>query len=444
VQHDDVVRIVDAGEHDGLLYIVTDLVPGSSLNRVIRAIQQACRPHRAPTVDDLLAASGAGAGDGAAPDWSGARSYGHAVAAVVLDMLRALEAVHARGLLHRDLKPANVMLTPEGRAKLLDFGLAAIADRHAGITSWLAGTPGYLAPEQLQDARTGSDPRTDVYQAGLILYEASCLRPAFPALAAGPSFDDIRSGRCPRPRAVAPWLQPDLEDICLRAIEPAVDRRYQDAASFRRDLELWLHGAVPRAARGGGPGRMLRQARAGIRRHKVRCTIAASALLGAVGAAVVLFPREPRAAIVAYDPQSGHATLHLSHSSTILLLLVARAPNGDAPQYLTPVQLASEGEPPAWSRLLPAGTVEVRVVAPAVADDPQLTWSLCALACAPDEREAAASAWAALAANQPGPEAPASTTAQAALVLEATAGRHAGGGLAAELAQRLRRLRFDG
>jgi hypothetical protein len=133
VEHAHVATVFEVGEHDGYTYIAMELVDGISLRA--RLLQ----PMGEPEI------------------W--------AVAAQIVDVL---EHAHARGLVHRDLKPENVMLRPDGKVKVLDFGLAAgRGDFDHGL---VGGTPGYMAPEQ-RDGSASQDARTDVWAAALLLCE---------------------------------------------------------------------------------------------------------------------------------------------------------------------------------------------------------------------------------------------------------------------------------
>jgi len=152
----------------------------------------------------------------------------------------ALEAAQKQGVVHRDLKPSNIMVGPDGQVKVLDFGVAIALqpkeqDRRTGpFRSRVAGTPGYMSPEQARG--TGIDHRTDIWALGCILYECLSAQPAFPVpdvivrnqatLQAAPDWDAL-------PRDI-PELVRSLLVRCLRK-EP--DERPESAAAVRRDLE---------------------------------------------------------------------------------------------------------------------------------------------------------------------------------------------------------------
>jgi eukaryotic-like serine/threonine-protein kinase len=171
-----------------------------------------------------------------------------------LDLARqacdALAYLHACGVVHRDVKPGNVIVTASGQAKLIDFGLAHVESGRkltiAGLSASI-GTPAYMAPEQVR-GRTG-DARSDLYALGTMLYEMLTGRLPY----SGADFDRLlRAKRLdpPTPPTVhVPDLDPALEAIVLKAIEPAPADRYQTAVDMLADLRD--PSAVPPRARAG-------------------------------------------------------------------------------------------------------------------------------------------------------------------------------------------------
>jgi len=159
-----------------------------------------------------------------------------------LDIARQLANVlvylHANGVVHRDLKPENILVTPDGKVKLIDFGIAL--DDAARRLTWFGlsstiGTPDYMAPEQVNGRR--GDVRTDVYALGTMLYEM--LTGELPFVG-GNAQILLRSKATedPRPpRAVVPDLDPNLEEIIMHAIERDPRDRYPRAAEMLAELE---------------------------------------------------------------------------------------------------------------------------------------------------------------------------------------------------------------
>ncbi|HLQ36564.1 MAG TPA: serine/threonine-protein kinase [Planctomycetota bacterium] len=281
LRHPGVVGIHEAGSSDDLQYLVMDLVPGRSLDKVFAALADAGFP---PAPAELQRAIGTAPAPGESTLLAG--DWFTTAARIAVEMLRALEAAHAVAVLHRDLKPANVMLTGTCRPVLLDFGLASLRDEASHtFTERLLGTANYIAPEQAKSGRVGNDPRTDVYQAGLLLYELLTLAPAF-ALdgAAAQVIQRVMRGDFPAPRRVRPAVPRDLENICLRATELDPARRYDSVGTFREDLERWLRRELPLASRHGVVTKLLRGARLGLRRHRAASMVAAALLLGSVPA----------------------------------------------------------------------------------------------------------------------------------------------------------------
>jgi hypothetical protein len=125
-----------------------------------------------------------------------------------------------------------------------------------------------MAPEQISAMRTGKDARTDVYQSGLLLYELLTFRRAYASDERHELLEAVRAGKIRSPRQVRPDIPPELADICMRATERNPEHRYPTADAFRDDLERWLGGLMPAAARLGAAGRGWRQVRNVTTRHR--------------------------------------------------------------------------------------------------------------------------------------------------------------------------------
>ncbi len=215
-------------------------------------------------------------------------------------VLRGLVAAHERGIVHRDLKPQNIRLTPDGIVKVLDFGLARVApamgDNETTDTASgsIAGTPPYMSPEQLLGKEV--DARTDVYAAGVVLYEMATGRRPF-GEASGPQLvAKILNERMPPPRELNPALSPPLEQVILKAADKDKELRYQTAKELLVDLERLAAGTAAGLASGSSAAPGIAGSRPGALRSPLRIGVAAVALI-AVGGAVstwLLRPREPR------------------------------------------------------------------------------------------------------------------------------------------------------
>src|SRR5438067_1625355 len=179
------------------------------------------------------------------------------VIALALQIADALEEAHDRGIIHRDLKPGNVMVTPKGRAKVLDFGLAKLLRPTSGAaaapaltwseTQGVSGTLPYMSPEQLRDEAV--DARSDIFSLGAVLYELTTGRQPFPETVASRLTDAILNHAPVPPRALNPRLSPELERIILKCLEKDPGLRYQAAKELRVDLHrLSAPTSAPAAA----------------------------------------------------------------------------------------------------------------------------------------------------------------------------------------------------
>jgi serine/threonine protein kinase len=183
---------------------------------------------------------------------------------VVIKLCAALQHLHdlpapdgtPLGLVHRDISPPNVMITFAGQVKLIDFGFAQVAPpggRDATRVCVIQGRPSYLSPEQCRGARL--DRRSDVFSAGILLWEMICSRKLFPGEPARAVLKRVESGPIPLPSHLRPECPAELEAIVMRALERDPARRTGSAG----ELALALKSLAPATfARATGLGRWVR------------------------------------------------------------------------------------------------------------------------------------------------------------------------------------------
>ena len=220
LNHPHIVTIYEADQAADGTFIAMELVDGTPLDRMLSS-----GPLRVPT----------------------ALEYATQIAS-------ALEAAHGSGIVHRDIKPANIMITRDGRAKVLDFGLAKLFERpsaertvtalatRAGV---IMGTPAYMSPEQAEGRAV--DTRSDIFSLGAVLYEMLSGRRPFAGDSDVRILTSILRDQPPRLKGIRADVPAAVEAIIDRALAKDPAARYQDAGALRADLSR-AHAALTRPA----------------------------------------------------------------------------------------------------------------------------------------------------------------------------------------------------
>jgi serine/threonine protein kinase len=225
LRHPNIVTVYDIGRVGNSFYISMEYLDGRTLYEAIRIVREAGRV--SPYYDDPRR-------------WTG----------VVFQAAHAVHYAHTRPIpiFHCDLKPGNIFVTKEDRVCVLDFGLAHQVGELSDESGAIAGTPSYMAPEQVQGYAEGLDARTDVYGLGTVLYELLAGQPPFTGEMAdvlGKVLDEpppppgriAQDGRVSR-------LSPEVELFCLRCLEKDPAKRPPSAGAFAQELEKLVGGSL--------------------------------------------------------------------------------------------------------------------------------------------------------------------------------------------------------
>jgi len=216
LNHPHIVTIYEIESAEGIDFIVMELVPGKTLDALI--------PRQGMRLGEALR--------------------------IAIPLADALAAAHAAGIVHRDLKPANVMVTAEGVAKVLDFGLAKLTETHEGgiedattldaharlsHPGTVAGTPAYMSPEQASGGAV--DVRSDIFSFGAVLYEMVTGRRPFGGGSSAEMLAALLKEQPRPPSELVPDVPKELERIILRCLRKEPARRFQHMADVKVELQ---------------------------------------------------------------------------------------------------------------------------------------------------------------------------------------------------------------
>src|SRR6184192_1482130 len=172
------------------------------------------------------------------------RSEPRRAVALMVKVARAVQYAHDQGILHRDLKPGNILLDGQSEPLVSDFGLAKWLEPSSDLTRTpsIFGTPGYIAPEQVNGSAGKLTPAADVYSLGAVLFHLLTGRPPFTGEHALKVLQQAGEKPAPKLRTLVPGLDRDLETICAKCLEREPGARYRSAGALAEDLERWLEG----------------------------------------------------------------------------------------------------------------------------------------------------------------------------------------------------------
>jgi len=202
LQHPNILPIFDAGEENGHYYIVTEHVHGA------RTLSAYCKPDNLLPVDDVVE--------------------------IMYKCAKALHYAHSRGVIHRDIKPSNIMLTQANDVRIIDFGIALVADSDISRIEGIAGSPSYMSPEQVQSLEITN--RSDLYSLGAVLYEMLTGFRPFRGGNLSKLLHQIVYATAQPIHALRPDIPEVLETSVAKALQKDPAKRYRNGLELAADL----------------------------------------------------------------------------------------------------------------------------------------------------------------------------------------------------------------
>ena len=204
LSHPNIVSVYDVSRGGDMEYIVMELIDGITLKQYMEKRGQL--------------------------NWRDSLHF-------ITQIMRGLSHAHSRGIIHLDIKPQNIMVLRDGSVKVADFGIACLADSAQTLTQEALGSVHYISPEQARGDRP--DARSDIYSSGVVLYEMLTGRLPFEGESAVSVAIQHLSSIPLAPREINPDIPEQLELICMKAMAPDLEHRYQSADAMIADLEAF-------------------------------------------------------------------------------------------------------------------------------------------------------------------------------------------------------------
>jgi serine/threonine protein kinase len=202
LQHPNIVPIYDAGEEKGKYYVVTEHIHGA------RTLAAYTKPDNLLRIDDVVE--------------------------IIYKCAKALYYAHNRGVVHRDIKPNNIMLTTDNDVRIIDFGIALVADSDVSRIEGIAGSPSYMSPEQVQSAEITA--QSDIYSLGAVMYELLTGFRPFRANNLSKLLHQIVFATPPPLHSLRDEISEDLEEVVATALQKEPEKRFGNASELAAAL----------------------------------------------------------------------------------------------------------------------------------------------------------------------------------------------------------------
>lgn len=213
MNHPNIVQIYEYGEDADQVYIAMEIVQGVELRDYLE---------------------------------EGSKFSMESIVSMMQELLEALGFAHKHGVVHRDIKPGNIVVLPDGHIKIMDFGIARLESSTLTQAGTILGTPSYMSPEQFMGQRV--DGRSDLFSAGVILYELLTGEKAFPGNAFSTIMHKVLKEDPPPPSELNVLVTREFDQVVKKALGKRPSERFQNAAEFSESLRRALAGETPFAA----------------------------------------------------------------------------------------------------------------------------------------------------------------------------------------------------